>query len=273
MYERSRAYGLSSASGAGSCDGWMLLAADGDYRKVGNGTTTRALRFVSILKAHQSSNRSHQGHGKRRKASGRSCLSAFATACTTAGRTSAGICATAASSRYAEASARCLSARSRRSGVRRTTLNESLMARQTVRCGLRALQSCAPINWDHAREHDRKSDFCFAIGNETRNPPRPIKYGRVACAKVAKRPNHKTGCVNRPADSFGMCHPTLPRLSDAGHRRWPGRREFNRRGNKSKAPPSLRLVDRSLANRPLTLGPAQVLFREAKKLFVAAIDG
>jgi hypothetical protein len=29
---------------------WMLLAADGDYRKVGNGTTTRALRFVSILK-------------------------------------------------------------------------------------------------------------------------------------------------------------------------------------------------------------------------------
>jgi len=51
---------------------WMLLAADGDYRKV-NGTTTRALRFVSILKSHQSSNRSHQGHGKRRKASGRSC--------------------------------------------------------------------------------------------------------------------------------------------------------------------------------------------------------
>jgi hypothetical protein len=40
----------------------MLLAADGDYRKVGNGTTTRALRFVSILKSHQSSNRSHQGH-------------------------------------------------------------------------------------------------------------------------------------------------------------------------------------------------------------------
>jgi hypothetical protein len=51
---------------------WMLLAADGDYRKVGNGTTTRALRFVSILKFHHSSNRSHQGHGKRRKASGRS---------------------------------------------------------------------------------------------------------------------------------------------------------------------------------------------------------
>ena len=63
----------------------MLLAAEGDYRKVGNGTTTRALRFVSILKSHHSSNRSHQGHGKRRKASGRSCLSAFATAFTTAG--------------------------------------------------------------------------------------------------------------------------------------------------------------------------------------------
>ena len=112
----------------------MLLAADGDYRKV-NGTTTRALRFVSILKSHHSSNRSHQGHGKCRKASGRSCLSAFATACTTAERTSAGICATAASSRYAEASARCLSARSRRSGVRQTTLDGSIMARQTVRCG------------------------------------------------------------------------------------------------------------------------------------------
>jgi hypothetical protein len=38
---------------------WMLLAADGDYRKVGNGTTTRSLRFVSILKSHHSSNRSH----------------------------------------------------------------------------------------------------------------------------------------------------------------------------------------------------------------------
>ena len=60
------------------------LPQTGDYRKVGNGTTTRALRFVSILKSHQSSSRSHQGHGKRRKASGRSCLSAFATACTTA---------------------------------------------------------------------------------------------------------------------------------------------------------------------------------------------
>jgi hypothetical protein len=155
----------------------MLLAAEGDYRKVGNGTTTRALRFVSILKSHHSTNRSHQGHGKRRKASGRSCLSAFATAFTTAWRTSAGICATAASSRYEEASARCLLARSRRFEVRRTTLlNESLMARRTVRCGLRALLSCAPINRDHARKHECKSDFCFKVGNEIRNPPRPINY-------------------------------------------------------------------------------------------------
>ena len=124
------------------------------------------LRFVSILKSHHSSNRSHQGHGKRRKASGRSCLSAFATAFTTAGRTSAGICATAASSRYAEASARCLSARSRRSVVRRTTLGGSATA----------LPSCAPINRDHAREHECKSKFCFEVGDETRNPPRPINY-------------------------------------------------------------------------------------------------
>ena len=116
---------------------WTLLTANGDYRKVGNGTTTRALRFVSILKSHHSSNRSHQGHGKRRKASGRSCLSAFATACTTAERTSAGICATAASSRYAEASARCLSARSRRSGVRRTSLDGLATVRQTFTMWIR----------------------------------------------------------------------------------------------------------------------------------------
>jgi hypothetical protein len=24
----------------------------------------------------------------------------------------------------------------------------------------------------------------------------------VACARVAKKPNHKSGCVNRPADAF-----------------------------------------------------------------------
>src|SRR5262245_20685398 len=40
------------------------------------------------------------------------------------------------------------------------------------RVKLRALPSCAPINRDHAREHERKSKFCFAVGNETRNPPR-----------------------------------------------------------------------------------------------------
>src|SRR5262245_15573748 len=146
----------------------MLLAAENDYRKVGNGTTIRALRFVSILKSHHSSNRSHQGDGKRRKAFGRSCLSAFATAWATAGRTSAGICATAASSRYAEASARCLSARSRRSVVKLTTLDGSAMARQTVRCGLRALPSCAPINRDHACEHDRKAHEHAALLDHVR---------------------------------------------------------------------------------------------------------
>jgi hypothetical protein len=124
----------------------MLLAADGDYRKVGKGTTTRALRFVSILKSHHSSNRWHQGHGKPRKASGCSCLNAFTTACTAAARTSAGICATAASSRYAEASARCLSARSRRSELRRTTLNESLAPQPvpTLACAILACLSFLP---------------------------------------------------------------------------------------------------------------------------------
>ena len=101
----------------------MPLGGGGDYRKVGNGTTTGALHFISVLKPHHSSNRSRQGDGKRRKASGRSCLRAFVMACTTAERTSTGICATAASSLYIEASARCLSARSRRSAVRATTLD------------------------------------------------------------------------------------------------------------------------------------------------------
>ena len=35
------------------------------------------------------------------------------------------------------------------------------------------------IDRDHAREHERKSEFCFEVGNETRNPRRrgrlPIK--------------------------------------------------------------------------------------------------
>src|SRR6516225_8454372 len=78
---------------------------------------------------------------------------------------------------------------------------------------------CAPINRDHAREHERKSEFCFEVGNETRNPRRrghvPIKYWGVACAQAAKNPNHKAGCVNRPADTFSICHPTQPRSSAA----------------------------------------------------------
>src|SRR5262245_66308999 len=82
---------------------------------------------------------------------------------------------------------------------------------------LRSLPSCAPINRDHAREHERKSDFCFEVGNETRNPrrrgPVPIKCCSVACAQVAKKPNHKPGHVNSPADPFRFCHPTYPRSS------------------------------------------------------------
>jgi hypothetical protein len=84
---------------------------------------------------------------------------------------------------------------------------------------LRALESCAPISRDHAREHERKSDFRFAVGNETRNPPRRgrvlIKCWGMACAQVAKKPNHKSGGVNRPADAFGICHPTPPGFSAA----------------------------------------------------------
>jgi hypothetical protein len=38
--------------------------------------------------------------------------------------------------------------------------------------GLRALPYGAPINRDHAREHERKSKFCFEVGDKTRNPPR-----------------------------------------------------------------------------------------------------
>jgi hypothetical protein len=30
----------------------------------------------------------------------------------------------------------------------------------------------------------------------------------VACAQVAKKPNHKPGRINRPADTFRICHPT-----------------------------------------------------------------
>ena len=84
---------------------------------------------------------------------------------------------------------------------------------------LRSLPSCAPINRDHAREHERKSDFCFEVGNETRNPRRrghvPIQCCGVACAQVAKKPNHKPNYVNSPADTFRFCHSTEPRSSAA----------------------------------------------------------
>src|SRR5262249_39859104 len=81
---------------------------------------------------------------------------------------------------------------------------------------LRSLPCCAPINRDHACEHERKSEFCFEVGNETRNPRRrghnPIKCWRVTRAQVTKKPNQKTGSVNRPADTFGTRHPTRPRF-------------------------------------------------------------
>src|SRR5215470_5242844 len=78
---------------------------------------------------------------------------------------------------------------------------------------LRSLPSCAPVNRDHAREHERKPEFCFEVGNETRYPRRrghvPIKCCGVACAQAAKKPNHKPRYVNSPADTFRFCHPTL----------------------------------------------------------------
>src|SRR5215831_3322271 len=81
---------------------------------------------------------------------------------------------------------------------------------------LRSLPSCAPINRDHAREHERKSEFRFEVGNETRNPrrrgPVPIKCCGVACAQIAKKPNHKPGYVNSPADTFRFCHLPCPGL-------------------------------------------------------------
>ena len=76
----------------------------------------------------------------------------------------------------------------------------------------RDVRVASPVNRDHTREHKRKSEFCFAVGNETRNPPgrgrNPIKRWRVAYAQVAKKPNRKSGCVNRPADALGIRHPT-----------------------------------------------------------------
>src|SRR5262249_20077051 len=83
---------------------------------------------------------------------------------------------------------------------------------EVVAPALRSLPSCPPINRDHARGHERKSEFCFEIGNETRNPRRrdhvPVKCCGLACAQVAKNPNHKPGCITRPADTFRICHPT-----------------------------------------------------------------
>src|SRR6516225_1381106 len=90
---------------------------------------------------------------------------------------------------------------------------------------------CVPINRDHAREHERKSEFCFEVGNEARNPPRrrrlPIKYWGVACAQVAKKPNRKACCVNRPAEAFGICNSTPHRFSAAVATSRAGHREIS----------------------------------------------
>ena len=95
---------------------------------------------------------------------------------------------------------------------------QSLLARR-YRPPLPPAENCPPVNRDHAHERECKSEFCFAVGNETRNPPGsgrvPMKCWRVAHAQVAKKPNHKSGCVNRPADTFGICHSTQPQSSAA----------------------------------------------------------
>jgi hypothetical protein len=39
----------------------------------------------------------------------------------------------------------------------------------------------------------------------------------VPCAHIAKKPNHKSGCVNRPADAFGSCHPRFEKDFDDSH--------------------------------------------------------
>jgi hypothetical protein len=93
---------------------------------------------------------------------------------------------------------------------------QSLLARG-YRPPLPPAENCPPVNRDHAHERECKSEFCFAVGNETRNPPghghSPIKCWRVACAQVAKKPNRKSGCVNRPADALNIWHPTPQRTS------------------------------------------------------------
>jgi hypothetical protein len=53
-------------------------------------------------------------------------------------------------------------------------------AKVNKRAKLLAFPCCAPINRNHTREHERKSDFRFEVGNEARNPPWrdlvPIKF-------------------------------------------------------------------------------------------------
>ena len=57
------------------------------------------------------------------------------------------------------------------------------------------------------------------LGTKLENPRRrgrvPIQCCGVACAQVAKKPNHKPNYVNSPADTFRFCHSTEPRSSAA----------------------------------------------------------
>jgi hypothetical protein len=57
-----------------------------------------------------------------------------------------------------------------------------------------------------------------------------MKCWRVACAQVAKKPNRKSSCVNRPADALGIWHPTTDEpatLAPGPH----GRGGFDRNGH------------------------------------------
>jgi hypothetical protein len=64
----------------------------------------------------------------------------------------------------------------------------------------------------------------------------------VACAQVAKKPDHKSGCVNRPADTFGICQSTPARFSAARHQpRRPPLAKI-RPGRQSSATPWLKRI-------------------------------
>jgi hypothetical protein len=78
-------------------------------------------------------------------------------------------------------------------GPTRPPLAKINASRSRSTSALRSLPSCPPINRDHACEHERKSEFCFEVGNETRNPrrrgPRPnqtLRHGLRSNSQKAK---------------------------------------------------------------------------------------